>query len=171
MVHRVMAIDPGLTRCGIAVVDADTSRKVRLVDVRIVRTPTEHEIGERLAALEAAIIEAIKERRPNSVAIEQVFSQHNIRTVIGTAQAAGVAALVAHRSGLPISFHTPSEVKAAVTGSGTAAKAQVASMVGRIVGQPVVGPADATDAIALAICHAWRWPALQLQRAPKVVAS
>ena len=91
------------------------------------------------------------------VAVERVFAQHNVRTVMGTAQAAGVAMLVAARRGLPVALHTPSEVKAAVTGSGRADKAQVATMVTRILGWPSGRrPADAADALALAICHVWR---------------
>jgi len=86
-----------------------------------------------------------------------VFSQHNVRTVMGTAQAAGVAALAAARRGVPVVLHTPSEVKAAVTGSGRAGKAQVAAMVTRILELPQAPrPADAADALALAICHLWR---------------
>ncbi len=171
MVLRVLAIDPGLTRCGIAIVDVEASRKVHLVDVRVVRTPADQEVGARLLAIDVALQEVIAQCCPHAVAVERVFSQHNIRTVIGTAQAAGVAALVAHRNGLVVGFHTPSEVKAAVTGSGRADKAQVASMVNRIVRQTVVGPADATDAVALAICHAWRSSSRPPVGLVKVVAS
>jgi crossover junction endodeoxyribonuclease RuvC len=93
------------------------------------------------------------------VAVERVFSQHNVRTAMGTAQAGGVVALAAARRGIPVSFHTPSEVKAAVTGSGTADKAQVTVMVTRLLGLAVAPtPADAADALALAICHCWRAP-------------
>ncbi len=171
MVLRVLAIDPGLTRCGIAIVDVEASRKVHLVDVRVVRTPSDQEVGARLLAIDVALQEVIAQCCPHTVAVERVFSQHNIRTVIGTAQAAGVAALVAHRNGLVVRFHTPSEVKAAVTGSGRADKAQVASMVNRIVRQTVGGPADATDAVALAICHAWRSSSNSPVGSVKVVAS
>jgi len=86
-----------------------------------------------------------------------VFSQQNLRTVMGTAQVSGVAMLVAARAGIPVAGHTPSEVKAAVTGSGGAAKPQVAEMVRRLLRLPdVPTPADAADALALAICHVWR---------------
>ncbi len=156
---RVIGVDPGLTRCGIAVIDAGAGRSVTLLNVEVARTPTSVELGDRLVLLERAFIAAIAEFSPDAVAIERVFSQHNVRTVTGTAQASGIAALVAARSGVRVAFHTPSEVKASVTGSGVAGKAQVATMVSRIVGLTVDGPADATDAIALAICHAWRAPA------------
>jgi crossover junction endodeoxyribonuclease RuvC len=94
------------------------------------------------------------------VAVERVFSQHNVRTVMGTAQAGAVAILGAARAGVPVVLHTPSEVKAAVTGNGRADKAQVATMVTRLLrlaGPPK--PADAADALALAICQQWRGPA------------
>ncbi|MGZ6834155.1 MAG: crossover junction endodeoxyribonuclease RuvC, partial [Mycobacteriaceae bacterium] len=96
---------------------------------------------------------------PDVVAVERVFSQNNVRTAMGTAQAGGVVALSAARRGIPVSFHTPSEVKAAVTGSGTADKAQVTTMVTKLLGLNVKpAPADAADALALAICHCWRAP-------------
>jgi len=97
---------------------------------------------------------------PDAVAVERVFSQHNVRTVMGTAQVSGVALLAAARNGLPTALHTPSEVKAAVTGHGRADKAQVAAMVVRVLRLPSPPrPADSTDALALAICHLWRGPA------------
>lgn len=155
---RVLGVDPGLTRCGLAVVEVSAGRKVRLVCAEVVRTPPGDELGHRLLAVEEGVARVLGMYTPDSLAIERVFSQHNVKTVIGTAQAAGVAALVATRVGVPVAFHTPSEVKAAVTGSGRADKAQVASMVSRIVGEKVTGPADLTDAVALAICHGWRFP-------------
>lgn len=156
---RVLAVDPGLTRCGIAVVEVSTSRRVTVAHVSVTRTSADTDLGLRLAGIESAIGEIMDRFAPAEVAIERVFSQHNLQTVIGTAQAAGVAALVAARRGLPVGFHTPSEVKAAVTGSGRADKRQVAAMVCRIVGEHIPGPPDATDAVALGICHAWRAPA------------
>jgi crossover junction endodeoxyribonuclease RuvC len=94
--------------------------------------------------------------------VERVFSQHNVRTVMGTGQAAGVAILAATRAEVPVAMYTPSEVKAAVTGSGSADKAQVTAMVTRLLTLPEPPrPADAADALALAICHAWRGAALR----------
>jgi crossover junction endodeoxyribonuclease RuvC len=154
---RVLGVDPGLTRCGIAVVDGGAGREVRCVAVDVVRTPVEAELAARLLSV-ADVVEAWLDRhRPDVVAVERVFSQYNVRTAMGTAQAGGVVALAAARRGLPVMFHTPSEVKAAVTGSGTADKAQVTSMVTRLLrlADPPK-PADAADALALAICHVWR---------------
>lgn len=99
----------------------------------------------------------LDEHRPDLVAVERVFAQHNVRTVMGTAQASAVAMLCATRRGIPVTLHTPSEVKAAVTGSGRADKAQVTAMVQRLLRLDAPPkPADAADALALAICHIWR---------------
>ncbi|HEY1974309.1 MAG TPA: crossover junction endodeoxyribonuclease RuvC [Pseudonocardia sp.] len=156
---RVLGIDPGLTRCGIGVVDSSGGRQVRCVDYGVVRTPADMPVERRLLAVAEEVERMIALHRPGVVAIERVFSQTNVRTVMGTAQASGVVALVAARAGLPVRFHTPSEVKAAVTGQGRAGKEQVAAMVTRVLGlveKP--RPADAADALALAICHSWRGP-------------
>jgi crossover junction endodeoxyribonuclease RuvC len=108
-------------------------------------------------AIEAGIEEWLDQHRPDAVAVERVFAQHNLRTVMGTAQASGVALVVAARRGLPVALHTPSEVKAAVSGSGRADKAQVGAMVARLLRlSETPKPADAADALALAITHIWR---------------
>lgn len=154
---RVLGVDPGLTRCGLGIVEGAPGRTLRLVAVDVVRTASHLPLGERLLLIETEIDEWIARYQPQSVAIEQVFSQHNVRTVMGTAQASGVAALVATRRGLPVATHTPSEVKAAVSGNGRADKAQVASMVMRLLRlHTKPAPADAADALALAICQVWR---------------
>lgn len=156
---RVLGVDPGLTRCGIGVVDGGPGRQVACVHYSVVRTPADAELPSRLLAVAEAVDQALEQHRPQAVAIERVFSQHNVRTVMGTAQASGVVALCAARRGLPVGFHTPSEVKAAVTGSGAAGKAQVTTMVTRLLSLPQrPKPADAADALALAICHLWREP-------------
>ncbi|MDQ6937374.1 MAG: crossover junction endodeoxyribonuclease RuvC, partial [Actinomycetota bacterium] len=111
----------------------------------------------RLLAQFDAIVAAVAAHRPDVVAVERVFSQHNVRTVMGTAQVAGLAIVAATRAGIPVVLHTPTEVKAAVTGSGAAEKAQVGAMVARLLRlEAVPKPADAADALALAICHLWR---------------
>jgi crossover junction endodeoxyribonuclease RuvC len=153
----VLGVDPGLTRCGLGVVDGLPGRQVRLVAVDVIRTPAGSPLGERLLGLSEAIEGWLQQVGPDVMAVEQVFSQHNVATVMGTAQAAGVAVLVAARHGIPVAMHTPSEVKAAVTGSGRAGKEQVAAMITRILGLPErPRPADAADALALAVCHLWR---------------
>ena len=154
---RVLGVDPGLTRCGLGIVEGTPGRPPKLIAVGVIRTPADLDVANRLVMIEAAIDEWIAEHRPDAVAVERVFAQQNVRTVMGTAQASGVAMVVAARRGLPVALHTPSEVKAAVTGSGRAGKEQVTTMVTRILKldeRPT--PADAADALALAICHVWR---------------
>ncbi|GAA1671736.1 crossover junction endodeoxyribonuclease RuvC [Kribbella sp. NPDC056951] len=154
---RVLGVDPGLTRCGLGVVEGTPGRPPTMVAVGVIRTPPDLDVSQRLVRIEAELLEWITEYRPEAVAVERVFAQHNVRTVMGTAQASGVAMVVAARSGLPVALHTPSEVKAAVTGSGRAGKEQVTTMVTRILQLPErPTPADAADALALAICHIWR---------------
>jgi crossover junction endodeoxyribonuclease RuvC len=152
-----LGVDPGLTRCGVGVVEGSAGRPLRLVAVDVLRTPADAELPERLLGLAAGLEAAVAAYAPDVVAVERVFSQHNVRTVMGTAQAAAVAVLAAARAGVPVALHTPSEVKAAVTGSGRADKAQVAIMVTRLLRLPErPRPADAADALALAICQLWR---------------
>jgi crossover junction endodeoxyribonuclease RuvC len=157
----VLGVDPGLTRCGLGVVDG-TPGRAAFVAAGVVRTPTGLDSAKRLLLIETELEEWVSLHRPDAMAVEQVFAQHNLWTVIGTAQAAGVALLVAARHGIPTATHTPSEVKAAITGSGRADKAQVGHMVRRILKlAEAPKPADAADAVALAICHAWRGSASQ----------
>jgi crossover junction endodeoxyribonuclease RuvC len=154
---RVLGVDPGLTRCGLGVIDGTPGGRLDLVAVEVVRTPTAAPLGKRLLAIEAAVDTWVRKYEPDTVAVERVFSQHNVRTVMGTAQASGVAILSAVRLGLALASYTPSEIKAAVTGNGRADKAQVAAMVTRLLRlaeRPE--PADASDALALAICEVWR---------------
>ncbi|MEW2548713.1 crossover junction endodeoxyribonuclease RuvC [Streptomyces sp. NPDC047002] len=164
---RVLGVDPGLTRCGIGVVEGVAGRPLTMLGVGVVRTPPDGDLGSRLVAVEQGIEAWLDEHRPERVAVERVFSQHNVRTVMGTAQASAVAVLCASRRGIPVALHTPSEVKAAVTGSGRADKAQVGAMVTRLLRLAAMPkPADAADALALAICHIWRAPATsRLQQA------
>jgi crossover junction endodeoxyribonuclease RuvC len=172
-VSRVLGVDPGLTRCGLGVVEGTPGRPPALVAVGVIRTPPEHDIAARLLAIEQELERWLDEHRPDTVAVERVFAQHNVRTVMGTAQAGAVAIVCAARRGLPVALHTPSEVKAAVTGSGRADKEQVTLMVTRLLRMSAPPrPADAADALALAICHLWRAPAIQARQAgvPAAVA-
>jgi len=154
---RVLGVDPGLTRCGVGVVEGELGRPCRLVHVRVVQTDPQADLAQRLLTLDLELTALIAAHAPDEVAVERVFSQHNVRTVMGTAQAGAVAVLAAARAGLPVRMYTPSEVKAAVTGSGTAEKPQVTMMVTRLLKlAESPRPADAADALALAICHVWR---------------
>ena len=154
---RVLAIDPGLTRCGIGVIDASGSSAMTLISVGVLKSSSDDAIERRLLEIDSQIRQWIFAHNPDVIAIERVFSQQNLRTVMGTAQVAGVALLAAAQSDIKVVMHTPSEVKAAVTGSGRAKKDQVAQMVQRILKlESIPKPVDATDALALAICHVWR---------------
>jgi crossover junction endodeoxyribonuclease RuvC len=154
---RVLGIDPGLTRCGVGVVDGSVGRPLTMVDVGVIRTSASLPIAERLVSIERGLEAWIEEHRPDAVAVERVFARSDSSTIMGTAQASGIALVVAARRGLPIALHTPSEVKAAVSGNGRADKAQVGAMVVRILRlTELPKPADAADALALAITHVWR---------------
>jgi len=154
---RVLGVDPGLTRCGVGVVDGLTGRPPVLVAAGVVTTKPDLDHAQRLLRVDEGLAQWLDEYRPDVVAVERVYADLNVLSVIGTAQAAGLAMVAAARRGLPVFLHTPTEVKAAISGSGRADKAQVGAMVSRILkldGPPK--PADAADAVALAICHLWR---------------
>lgn len=154
---RVLGIDPGLTRCGMGVVDGDVGRVLKLVDVNVLRTSAKEPIATRLVTIERGINAWLDEFEPDAVAVERVFARSDSSTIMGTAQASGIALVAAARRGLPVHMHTPSEVKAAVSGSGRANKQQVGAMVARILRLDAPPkPADAADALALAITHVWR---------------
>jgi crossover junction endodeoxyribonuclease RuvC len=154
---RVLGIDPGLTRCGLGLVEGSVGRPLTLVDVGVVRSGAGLPVAERLRIIDAGIEEWLERHAPDRVAVERVFSQQNVSTVMGTAQVSGLALVAAARRGIPVALHTPSEAKAAVTGNGRADKDQVGAMVTRLLRLPArPKPADAADALALAICHIWR---------------
>lgn len=156
---RVLGVDPGLTRCGVGVVEGGAGLRPRMVAVAVVRTAADMELPERLRRLADEVEAQMDLHHPDVVAIERVFSQANVRTVMGTAQVTGVVALAAARRDIPVAWHTPSEVKAAVSGNGRADKAQVTVMVTKLLRlSEAPRPADAADALALAVCHLWRAP-------------
>lgn len=169
---RVMGVDPGLTRCGLSLVESGLGRQITALDVDVVRTASDEPLHRRLLAISDAVDHWLDTHRPDVLAIERVFSQLNVSTVMGTAQAGGVIALAAAKRDIDVHFHTPSEVKAAVTGNGNADKAQVTAMVTRILAlQAKPTPADAADALALAICHCWRAPMLARMAAAEAQAA
>lgn len=157
--RTILGVDPGLTRCGLGAVTASGGRVVRIVDVGVATSSPDTPLELRLLQISTVVEEWIDRLQPDAVAVERVFAQSNVSTVTGTAQIAGLAMVAAARRGIPVQLHTPSEVKAAITGNGRAEKAQVTTMVTRILGlDRAPRPADAADALALAICHAWRSP-------------
>lgn len=154
---RVLGVDPGLTRCGVGVIEGQIGSPLSLVGVGVILTAPQTPLEQRLLQLEEQLTKWVEKYHPDAIAVERVFSQLNVRTVMGTGQASGIALLVAARAGIRVVMHTPSEVKAAVTGTGRANKAQVAEMVRRLLQlESIPKPVDSTDALALAICHLWR---------------
>ncbi|CRH89598.1 Holliday junction resolvase [Chlamydia trachomatis] len=161
---RILGVDPGLTRCGLGIIEADGGRRVKLVDVDVARSKPELPPGQRLLIIYNKLEETIRLQRPHAIAFERVFAQENVRSVMSTAQVAGIVLLIAAQHGIPIASHSPSEVKAAVTGNGRAEKLQVQTMVQRILNLPELPrPKDAADALAIAICHAWRGGAIHIE--------
>lgn len=154
---RVMGVDPGLTRCGVAIIDGAPGRTLSAMHIGVLVTAPATPIELRLAAIERGINDLVDQYGPDIIAIERVFSQRNVRSAMGTAQAAAIALVIAGRRGITVAMHTPTEVKAAVTGSGRADKVQVTAMVTRILGLSAAPkPADAADAVAIAVCQIWR---------------
>lgn len=154
---RILGIDPGLTRCGVGIIDLAKSRKVSLVQVEVLFSAKEEELDHRIGTIGIALEAIIGKYKPDVIAIERVFSQANLSSVMGTAQISGVAIFLANKHSIPIAMHTPTEVKAAVTGSGRAGKTQVGVMVAKLLGLvEVPKPADAADALAIAICQGFR---------------
>ena len=156
---RVMGIDPGLTRCGLSMVQAGKGRNVLPIAVGVVRTPADEDLADRLLRLSSAVEEWMDDYSPDVVAIERVFERSNVSTVMNTAHASGVLMLAAAKRGIAVHMYTPSEVKKSISGNGRADKAQMTNMITRILGlSEPPKPADAADALALAVCHCWRAP-------------
>jgi crossover junction endodeoxyribonuclease RuvC len=163
---------PGRVRWGALVLYATLAGLVVALDVDVVRTPAGEALERRLLTISDTVEYWMDTHRPDVIAIERVFANQNANTAMGTAQAGGVIALAAARRGIDVHFHTPSEVKAAVTGSGNADKAQVTAMVTRILNlKTAPKPADAADALALAICHCWRAPMIERMARAEAMAA
>ena len=159
----ILGVDPGLTRCGVGVIEAGAYRRLSFIHVDVVRSDPKMSQDLRLLAIYNGLVEKIERFAPDTVSIERVFAQENRNTVLGTAQAAGLAMLAAAQRGIPVALHTPTESKMAITGNGKAEKIQMERMVARILGlNTLPKPADAADALTIAICHALR-PAGALQ--------
>lgn len=162
MSRVILGVDPGLTRCGVAVIDAGSARKVSLIHVDTLKSSPTIELSERLALIADGVEALIVQHKPSVIAIERVFSQANLRSVMGVAQISGVVMYLAKKHKVQVQMHTPSEVKAAVTGSGRAQKAQIGLAVSKILGlAEIPKPADSADAVAIAICNAWRGSPVQ----------
>ncbi|WP_036960236.1 crossover junction endodeoxyribonuclease RuvC [Pseudoclavibacter soli] len=166
----ILGIDPGLTRCGFGVVQATTRRRLSLVEVGVIRSSPQEEISRRVHRIAAELRTIIERHQPGVITVERVFAQQNLPSVMGVAHIIGAAMLLAGDYGIPLTMHTPTEVKAAVTGSGRADKPQVQHMVARLLSiDEVGGPPDAADALAVAVCEAFK-PSAQVSAARPGVA-
>jgi crossover junction endodeoxyribonuclease RuvC len=153
----ILGVDPGLTRCGVGVIEAGASRRLSFIHVDVIRSDPGQSQDLRLLKIFEGLCRKIDEFSPDVVSIEKVFAADNVSTVLGTAQAAGLAMVAAAQRSIPVALHAPTEVKLAVSGNGQASKLQVERMVMRILGLNILPkPADAADALAQAICHALR---------------
>lgn len=153
---RVIGIDPGLTRLGVGIVSSETGRRVTFEHVEVMRSPASASTPERLLLLGSAIQRLLDGEKPDAIALERVFAQQNLPSVMGVAQISGVVMFLAEQRGIPVALYTPNEVKSQVTGYGAADKTQVTTMVTRLLRLAAPPkPADAADALALAITHAW----------------
>ena len=164
----VLGIDPGLSRCGYAVVEAQgrPGRQHRAVALGVLRTSPHDPLPGRLAELQAELRDLIAEHRPEAVAVEQVFFQVNVRTAMSVGQASGLAMAESAAAGAEVVQYSPNQVKQAVAGYGAADKAQVQRMVQTLLGlAEAPHPADAADAAALALCHLAYHPVRQRVRA------
>jgi crossover junction endodeoxyribonuclease RuvC len=144
----VLGIDPGLTRCGYAVVEARGGRTVVPLALGVIRTAPSTPLPYRLAELKTELVALITQYRPDAVAVEQVFFQTNVRTAMSVGQASGLALAEAAAAGCRVEQYTPNQVKSAVAGWGGAGKEQA-----RLGLASVPEPPDAADAAALALCH------------------
>jgi crossover junction endodeoxyribonuclease RuvC len=152
--YRVLGIDPGLTRCGYAVIDDGGPSSAAAVALGVIRTPAGDALPWRLAMLREEFARLIADFTPDVVAVEQVFFQVNVRTAMGVGQASGLALAEAAHAGCDVVQYTPNQVKDAVAGWGAAPKQQVQQMVKVRLGLSAPPqPADAADAAALALCH------------------
>lgn len=153
---RIIGIDPGLTRLGVGVVSTTTGRKLEFEHVEVMTSSPSEDTSVRLHRLGTGLERLFAGVQPDGIALERVFAQQNLPSVMGVAQISGVVMFLAEQRGIPVSLYTPNEVKKQVTGYGAADKAQVTTMVTRLLGLAAPPkPADAADALALAIVHAW----------------
>ena len=164
---RVLGIDPGLTRCGLAVVDAEPGKRGNLIHLEVAVSDAKLDPADRLYLIAERIHAVMDEFKPDAVSLERVFAQQNLKTVMGVAQVGGVVLLAARTRNIPAATYTPTAVKAAVTDSGRSDKKQIGNMVKALLNlDEIPKPADAADAIALALCHAWRMPTIAATAQP-----
>lgn len=148
----VLGVDPGLSTTGYGLVEGTNPPRAHLAGV--IRTDPSDTTPHRLAELHLGLKQVIEGCRPDAMALETVFTNRNLQTAISVGRASGVALLTAAEYGVPVFEYVPTVVKSAVTGDGSANKVQVQTMVARLLGlTSPPEPADAADALALALCH------------------
>jgi crossover junction endodeoxyribonuclease RuvC len=153
----ILGIDPGLTRCGYGLILRDGNRALKFIDVGVFQSDKNLDVAVRIKQIADEVHKLLKLHKPTVVAIEKVFSQQNLNSVISVAQVSGSIIYLCQSMNIPVSFYTPTEVKAAVTGSGKAKKEQIGNMVVQILKlEEIPRPADAADALAIAITSVWR---------------
>lgn len=153
---RILGVDPGLTRCGIGVIDVSARRNVECCYVGVARSSPDLPLQERLGRIGEALESAFDKYQPDAIAFERVYAGENHPTGMSVAQVTGIVMYEAHRRSIATAWYTPTQVKAAVSSYGQADKSQVQLMVQRILKLDTIPkPADAADALAIAICHAW----------------
>jgi crossover junction endodeoxyribonuclease RuvC len=150
----ILGVDPGSVRTGYGVIEV-RHREYRLIEAGVVRVPPKAELSERLSAIHRGVSAIITRVVPDLLAVEDVFHAVNARTALILGHVRGVVLLAGAQAGLAVMAYAPATVKNEVTGNGRADKAQVAFMVNRLLKLPVTRKAgDATDALAVALCHA-----------------
>jgi crossover junction endodeoxyribonuclease RuvC len=150
---RVLGIDCGCEKTGFGVVETD-GRTHRFISAGVIRTSTGDALAVRLARIHEGLTEALRLYQPEVVAIEEVFHATNVQTVLKLAHVRGIALLAAAQAGIPVGEYSPLEVKTSVVGYGRAEKHQVQIMVASLLSMPETLAEDASDALAVAICHA-----------------
>lgn len=154
----VLGVDPGLTTAGYGIVAADAST-ARAVAAGVIRTSSDDPVGRRLMEIHRDLADLIAEYDPAEAAIEEVFVNRNLHTATAVGRASGVALLAIAQAGIPVAEYTPSAVKMALCGNGGAPKEQVQRVVSIRLGlEGLVQPADAADALAVALCHTQHTP-------------
>ena len=150
----ILGVDPGLSRCGYALVRSAKRGKGELVSMGLVKTEKTHSTPSRLAMLHDDIDDILKEYSPDALAIERIFFQKNLNTALGVVQACGVIQALSSRRGLRVAEYSPTEIKAVVAGDGAADKEQVQVMVKKLLGlAEAPKPADVADACAIALTY------------------
>lgn len=150
---RVLGIDCGCEKTGFGVVDTD-GRTHRFISAGVIRTSTAEPMHQRLARIHEGLAGAMRLYQPEAVAIEEVFHASNVKTALKLAHVRGIALLAAAQAGLPVGEYSPLEVKTSVVGYGRAEKHQVQTMVASLLAMAEPLSEDASDALAVAICHA-----------------